>query len=93
MKETAALLCSCSAFLFVIHQIILGDMGYRAVAMNVFGLWFCWFVDFCMIQVVAVLIVFVGVGACCLAVGHHGHWPRAKQQASAPTKIFRTTTH
>jgi hypothetical protein len=36
MKESAALLCSCSAFLFVMPQIILGYMSYRAVSMHVF---------------------------------------------------------
>jgi hypothetical protein len=35
-------------------------MGYCAVAMHVFVLWFCWFVDFSLVQCVAVLNVFVG---------------------------------
>jgi hypothetical protein len=48
-------------------------VGYRAVAMHAFGLWFTWFVDFSLVQCVAVLNVFVGAKACCLSVVHHGH--------------------
>jgi hypothetical protein len=80
MKESAALLCSCSVFLFVMPQVILGYMGYRAVSMHVFGLWFCWFVNFCMVQRVTVLNVFVGVGACYVAVGHCDHWQAANSK-------------
>jgi hypothetical protein len=67
MKEYAILLFFCE-----LPQTILGYKGYRAVAMHVFGL-FCWFVDFSVVQSVAVLKIFVGAEACCLAVGHHGH--------------------
>jgi hypothetical protein len=49
--------------------IIVGHMGYCAVAMHMFGLWFCWFVDFSLVHCVAVLNVFVGAEACCLVVG------------------------
>jgi hypothetical protein len=47
-------------------------MGYCAVTMHMFGL-FCWFVDFSVVQCVAVLKVFVAAEACCLAVSHNGH--------------------
>jgi hypothetical protein len=62
-KESAALL-SPSAFLFIMPWTILSYVGFLAFAMHVFGLWICLFVEFCMIQCVAVLNVFVGVEAC-----------------------------
>jgi hypothetical protein len=39
--------------------------------MHLFGLWFCWccwFIDFPLVQCVAVLNVFVGAEPCCLVV-------------------------
>jgi hypothetical protein len=42
---------------------LLGYMVYRAVDMQVFGSWFCWFVDFPLDQCVAVLNVFRGTEA------------------------------
>jgi hypothetical protein len=36
-------------------------VAYRTVAMDVFDLWFNWFVDFPLVQYMAVLSVFVGM--------------------------------
>jgi hypothetical protein len=40
-------------------------VGHRDVAMHVFGLWFCSFADFSLVQCAAVLNVFVGADSCC----------------------------
>jgi hypothetical protein len=53
-------------------------MGYHAVAMHMFGVWFCWFVDFSLVQCAAVLNVSAGAEACCLAIGHHGRQVNTK---------------
>jgi hypothetical protein len=52
---------------------IIGYVGYNFVAMQVFSLWFCWFVDFSLVHCLALLNVFVEAEACCLAVGHQDY--------------------
>jgi hypothetical protein len=49
-------------------QIILRYVGYRLVAKHEFDLWFCRFADFSLVWCVAVMNVFAGREACCLAV-------------------------
>jgi hypothetical protein len=46
-------------------------VGYQAVAMHVFALWFSWFVDLSLVRCVAVLIAFVAEETILMA-GHHG---------------------
>jgi hypothetical protein len=60
-----------SIFVCELYTIILGYMGYHTITVKVFGL--VWFVDFSVVQCVAVLKVFVGGEACCLAVSHNSH--------------------
>jgi hypothetical protein len=64
--------------------------------MHGFSLWFCWFVDFRLVQCVAVLNVFVGTEACCLSVGHRHSGqpqtePKGNEQNHQPNTSITTT--
>jgi hypothetical protein len=70
MKESAAHCNAVLLFLCNCLRLILGYVGYQPVAMHMFALWFCWFVDLSLVWCVVLLNVFVGAEACCLVVSH-----------------------
>jgi hypothetical protein len=68
MKESAALLQWCSAFLCA------NASDYpRLHGLSLCYLWLCWFVELPLVQYVTVLNVFMGVYVSCLTVDHHDH--------------------
>jgi hypothetical protein len=71
---------------------LLPYIGSRVVASYVFGLWFCWFVAFSLVQCVTVLKVFVGARACCLVVGNHGPLSPAGNRTPAVQPVTRRST-
>jgi hypothetical protein len=59
MKGSAAH-CDVLPFLYSCNGLIVRYVDYPAVTMHMFGLWFNWFIDFPLVQYLAVLNVFVG---------------------------------
>jgi hypothetical protein len=66
LTESGVLIFSCNCLRLYL-------CWYHAIAMYVFSLWLCWFVDFYLVRCMAVLNVFICVAAPYLVVSHCGY--------------------